>query len=272
MNTVMVWILLAIAVILYIYCIMPRIIRRPDYTEFKKSNFAHRGFHNKEVKRPENSMKAFEMAVELGYGIELDVQLTKDNQVVVFHDFDLKRICGEDKQVSDLTYEELRAYTLLDSEEGIPLFSDVLKMVDGRIPLLVELKCKNAKDRIAPEADRILSGYKGTYYIESFHPIALRWYRYNRPDIIRGQLAECYGPQKKVSKSIIFFLQQHLMFNVVCRPDFISYNWRHQKEFSLNICKYVFGSPLAAWTVRSKEQLEKSVNKFDSIIFENFYM
>lgn len=268
----MMGIVILIVVTLYLYLIMPRVFHRPDCSELKGTNFAHRGIHNNAAKLPENSIKAFRRAVELGYGIELDVQVTKDNQVVVFHDFDLKRMCGVKKKVCELTYEELLQYNLLDSKEKIPLFSEVLKMVNGKVPLLIELKCKNVKDPIAPETDKILSGYQGTFYIQSFHPMPLRWYRCNRPDIIRGQLAECYGMQKEIPITIVYFLQQHLLFNVVCRPDFISYNWKHQKEWSLNICKYLFKSTLAAWTVRSKEQLEKSRRKFDVIIFEDFYM
>lgn len=262
----------AITIILYILCIMPRLFHRPDYTQFRTEKFAHRGFHNKELKRPENSISAIKMAVELGYGIEMDVQLTKDNQVVVFHDYDLKRVCGIDKKVSDCTYEELRTYKLMDSDERIPLLKDVLNVVDGKVPLLVELKCKNAKDNIAEEVDKFLNIYHGCYYIESFHPIALRWYKKNRPGIIRGQLAECYDFQEKVEHNIIFFLQQHLLFNFLCRPDFISYNWRHKKELSLNICRSIFGAPTAAWTVRSKEELKKCESSFDVMIFENFYM
>lgn len=259
-------------ILLYLYCIMPRTSKKAEYERFKEIRFAHRGLHNKKVKRPENSMPAFMMAVEHGYGIELDIQLTKDGQVVVFHDFDLKRVCGVDKKVHELTYEELKTYHLLDSKEGIPLFSDVLRQVDGKVPLLIELKCRNEKDRIAPEADKILSGYKGEYYIQSFHPIVLRWYKNNRPDIIRGQLADCYKRQKKSHEQLAFLLQQHLIFNFLCRPDFISYNWKHQKEFSLNVCKYLFKTPLAAWTIRSKEDFEKCKDRFEVFIFENFYI
>lgn len=265
-------IVILIIFILYLYLIMPRVLHRPNCNELKGTNFAHRGIHNNAGKLPENSIKAFQRAVELGYGIELDVQVTKDNQVVVFHDFDLQRMCGVKKKVCEMTYEELLQYNLLNTKEKIPLFSEVLKLVNGKVSLLIELKCKDVKDPIAPETDKILSGYPGTFYIQSFHPIPLRWYRYNRPDVIRGQLAECYGMQKEISTAIVYFFQQHLLFNAVCRPDFISYNWKHQKECSLNICKYLFKSPLAAWTVRSKEQLKKSKKKFDIIIFENFYI
>lgn len=262
--------IIGILILVYLYCIMPRMFHRPDYTELKKSVFAHRGFHDKEKGIPENSMTAFREAIKYGYGIETDIQLTKDKKVVVFHDFNLKRVCGVDKKVSDMTYAELRELTLFDSNEHIPLFSEFLKMVNGKVPLLIELKCKGSSDKIAPLADRVLRGYKGVYYIQSFHPLALKWYKENRSEIIRGQLADCYKLQKRPSKNLAFFLQQHLIFNIVCRPDFISYNYKHHKEISLNICKYVFGCPLAAWTVRSEEKLKKVKKKFDVIIFEYF--
>lgn len=257
---------------LYLYCIMPRTYKKTEYRAFRKRSFAHRGFHNKKVKRPENSIPAFMMAVEHGYGIELDVQLTKDNQVVVFHDFNLKRICGVEKKVYELNYDELKKYHLLDSEEHMPLLSEVLQKIDGKVPLLIELKCRNKRDHIAPAVAKLLAGYKGEYYIQSFHPLALRWYKKNQPQVMRGQLAECYERPEKIHEQFVAFLQQHLIFNFVCRPDFISYNWKHQKEVSLNVCKYMFRSPIAAWTVHSKEELKKSQARFDVIIFENFYM
>ncbi|WP_092478923.1 glycerophosphodiester phosphodiesterase family protein [[Clostridium] polysaccharolyticum] len=261
-----------VLIVFYLYCIVPRIIHRPDYSKLKGCRFAHRGLHNKKVVVPENSMPAFERAVELGYGIELDIQLTRDNKVVVFHDFDLRRMCGVDKRVCDLTFKELQKYLLLDSEQTIPLFSDVLKLVNGKVPLLVELKSKSWKDLIAPYANDILKEYKGEYFIQCFHPLTLRWYKKHRPDVIRGQLAESYHRQKTIIREIGSFLQQHLIFNFVCRPDFVSYNWRHQKELSLNVCHKVFHCPTAAWTVRSKEQKAKAEKRFDVIIFENFYI
>lgn len=268
----MIVLIIILVLIMYLYLIMPRVFHRPDYSKFKTCNFAHRGIHNNKGNIPENSKKAFQRAIELGYGIELDVQLTKDNKVVVFHDFNLERMCGVKKEICELTFEELQQYSLLNTNQKIPLFSDVLHEVQGKVPLLVELKCRNMKDQVAPKTDSILSDYQGVYYIQSFHPIALMWYRKNRPNIIRGQLAEIYELQKELHSNLVYFLQQHLIFNVLCRPDFISYNWKDQKEWSLNLCKYLFKSPIAAWTVRSKKELEKCKNKFNVIIFEKFYL
>ena len=119
--------------VLYLLAIMPRILRRPDTSLFKKVYFAHRGLHDNEGEAPENSMAAFQKAVEAGLGMELDVQVTKDGIPVVFHDFKLERICGVEGKVVEHTYEELQAYTLCQSKERIPRLSDLLQMVDGQI-------------------------------------------------------------------------------------------------------------------------------------------
>ena len=108
---------------------------------FIRRNYAHRGLHTKDQSIPENSLRAFGLAVENGYGMELDVQLSKDGQVVVFHDDTLNRICGVDKRVDEMTYEELKKLSLAGSiNDHIPLFSEVLAMVNGDTPLIVELK------------------------------------------------------------------------------------------------------------------------------------
>ena len=100
---VLIWIV-TILLILYLLAIMPRVTPRPMY-EFKNWYYAHRGFHDNKTDAPENSLKAMKLAVEHGYGIELDVQLTKDEKVVVFHDATLKRVCGVDAKVNSMTYE-----------------------------------------------------------------------------------------------------------------------------------------------------------------------
>ena len=125
---------------LYFYCIMPRLSRKKEAQAFLHHLFAHRGLFAKDQSIPENSMAAFSNAVAHGYGIELDIQLTKDKQLVVFHDHTLTRMCGIDLPVCEMTYEELRKYTLLDTDERIPLFKDVLDLVNGKVPLLVEIK------------------------------------------------------------------------------------------------------------------------------------
>ena len=100
--------------------------------------YAHRGLHNQDA--PENTLAAFIAAVDAGYGMELDVQLTADGKLVVFHDNTLERLCGVAQDIRDTEWEALKEYRILGSDQGIPLFTDVLKTVDGRTPLLIEVK------------------------------------------------------------------------------------------------------------------------------------
>lgn len=255
------------AAAVYLYAVMPNLRCRAG--RMKGALYAHRGLHNRAAGVPENTMTAFRKAVEAGFGIELDIQLTRDEQVVVFHDMNLKRVCGAAGYVSDYTYEELQQFRIFDTEERIPLFADVLKLVDGRVPLLVELKYKNFSNRVCERADELLSQYDGEYVIESFHPWALMWYRRHRPEILRGQLSMNFQRQEG-NYSPEQFLMRHLLMNFFGRPDFIAYDLRDCRAVSKNICRKVFGCPSAAWTVRSQEQLERIRPYYDAFIFEGF--
>ena len=133
-------------------------------------NFAHRGFSGL---YPENTMIAFQKAVECEGcdGIELDVQLTRDRIPVVFHDETLERVCGVKGKVRDYTLEELSHFSLYTSGEHIPTFEDVLKLVDGKVPLIIEMKVEYFDLRVCRAADQLLQKYKGVYCIESFNPL-----------------------------------------------------------------------------------------------------
>ena len=183
-------IVITVLMILYLLAIMPRLGNRKARLDFLGVYYAHRGLHNNESKAPENSLAAFKKAVEAGYGIEMDVQLTKDKVPVVFHDFTLKRICGKEGKVCDYTFQELKEFKLCGSEERIPAFEQVLKLVGGKVPLIVELKVEWTDISVCPLADEMLRNYKGLYCIESFNPLALFWYRRHHSDVVRGQLSD----------------------------------------------------------------------------------
>ena len=138
----MLLLVLLLLLLLYLGAIMPRTFHRKDFSVFKNPYFAHRGLHGGSGtdKVPENSLPAFLRAVEQGYGIELDVQLSKDRIPVVFHDFTLKRVCGIAQKVCELTCEELKSLRLAHSNESIPTLEEVLNTVKGRVPLLIEFK------------------------------------------------------------------------------------------------------------------------------------
>ena len=237
---------------LYVFLMHPR-IRRADSSPFLGTFFAHRGLHDNNHQIPENSLAAFQRAVDAGYGIELDVQLSADRTPVVFHDATLGRMCGIDRRVNELTFAELRQLSLVNTKEHIPSFQEALALVNGKVPLLVELKMEHLDFDIPREADALLSEYSGDYCIESFHPAALYWYRKNRPQIFRGQL------------STNFNIENHSL-----RPDFISYNLLFQRDISLKLAHGLFHAPCAAWVLRSEKELEQCQKQFCMYIFENF--
>ena len=256
-----------ILVILYNFLIMPRFTPRPMY-EFKGWLYAHRGFHDNNSDAPENSAKAMKLAVEKGYGIELDVQLTKDEKVVVFHDATLKRVCGVDAPVNSMTYEELQQLRLLDSDEKIPLFSEVLKIIDGKVPLIMEVKMVNTKTRVCELANKELETYKGIYCMESFHPFAVQWYKKNRPDVVRGQLSANFKKEGQ-KEGFQEWLVHMLLTNVLARPDFVAYSHKSANNISRRLTRR-YGATAVAWTIRSQAELDKNRKKFDLFIFEGF--
>lgn len=257
-----------VLVILYLLAVMPRVTPRIMH-EFKGWHYAHRGLHDNTSDAPENSEKAMLLAVENGYGIELDVQLTKDEKVVVFHDATLKRICGVDAKVNSMTYEELQKLTLLDSKEKIPLFSEVLKIIDGKVPLIMEIKMVDTRTRICELADKELEKYQGVYCMESFHPFAVRWYRKNRPDVVRGQLSANFKKEGQ-KEGIQEWMVHQLLVNMLGRPDFVAYSHKSAGNLSRRLTRRM-GAVAVAWTIRSQQELDLNREKFDLFIFEGFY-
>ena len=259
----------AVLAVLYMLAIMPRIFNRPDTTLFKKRYFAHRGLHDNASDAPENSMAAFRRAVEAGLGMELDVQVTKDGVPVVFHDFKLERICGAPGKIADSTYEELQAYTLCDSKERIPRFSELLEMVDGQVPLIVEIKAETANVSCCGIIDSLLRAYRGPYCIESFNPMVLWWFRRNHGDVVRGQLSSNFRREGEYW-NILYFAMTHLLFNFLTKPDFIAYNHKFSEEPGRRICRRLYRHPAAAWTIRSQQDLEALKGEYDVFIFDSF--
>lgn len=262
-------IVLLLIVALYLFAIMPRVSKKEEAAKLCKGNFAHRGLHDNKSEAPENSMLSFKRAVESGYGIEFDVQLTKDEKVVVFHDETLLRVCKQEGNVRDYTYEELQKFSLCESEEKIPLLKDVLNVVDGKVPLIVEVKIHENVDKVCSKVNEILSTYKGVYVVESFHPFAVGWYKKNRPDVIRGQLSSNIAKdQGKWTPS--YCMVRHLLMNFIARPDFIAYCHKYANATSLNLACKMFGAAPVTWTIKSQEELNASKRVFNAYIFEGF--
>lgn len=240
--------------------------KRRDTSYFEHKMYAHRGLHDETV--PENSLLAFTLAREAGFGVELDVQMTKDKKLVVFHDGNLKRMCGVDAYVRDFTYEELSKFRLKETDEQIPLFKDVLNVL-GTTDLICEIKGDNGVKNyeLCQMTYDMLMTYKGKFVIESFSPYLVQWFRKNHPEIIRGQLSENFMRSKDMP-FVQKFTMAHLMVNVLSRPDFIAYNHLDDKTFGYQICKHLYHPFLVAWTAKGPEEIERAWERFDAVIFE----
>lgn len=266
-----IWICLGIIVtltVVYLFLISPRLFRKPDRSHLYGVHYAHRGLFDNKSEAPENSLPAFRKAVENGYGIEMDVQLSKDGIPVVFHDATLKRMCGVEGNVWDYTLEELQKMTLADSVATIPTFAKVLEQIDGRVPLIIEYKMDRADTRVCELGNELLKKYTGPYCIESFHPYAVRWYRKHRPDVVRGQLSTEFWRQSKYKGKPLYIFLGYLMMNFLGRPDFIAYEHKYVGNVSRRICKWL-GALSVTWTIKSKEDYRKVEKEFDLFIFDS---
>jgi len=265
-TLIVILIAILLVVAIYLFMICPRVIGKPDRTLFFGVHYAHRGLFDNEAQAPENSLNAIREAIKAGYGIEFDVQLSKDDVPVVFHDADLKRMCGVDGKVWDYTLEELQKMKLANSDQTIPTLAQVLEEVDGKVPLIVEYKMDRVDTKVCELGNKLLAVYEGIYCIESFHPFAVKWYRQNRPDILRGQLSENFIRDGK--KEFTMFLMTYLLTNFMTRPDFIAYRHKDADNISRRICKGL-GALSVAWTIRSQAEYEKSKKHFDLFIFDS---
>lgn len=258
----------ALLVLLYLFCLKGRAYH-PKLRLLRKWNYAHRGLHGEGT--PENSLKAFRRAVENNYGAELDIHLLKDGSLAVFHDSTLKRMTGAEGKVADLTADELGNYRLLDTEETIPLFSQVLEVFAGKTPLIVELKTDGDNAAaLCQVACRMLDEYQGLYCLESFDPRCIHWLKKNRPDLVRGQLSENWFRSKSKMPWFVKLLMTFHISNLYTRPDFIAYRFADRKTFGTEICRKLWKIQGVSWTLRTKQDFDTAVAEGWIPIFENF--
>lgn len=232
----------------YLFLIMPN-VSNPADSDALRNSYAHRGLWNGQA--PENSMAAFANAVQKGYGIELDVQLSKDKKIMVFYDDSLKRMCGVDRRVSDLTCAELKTLRLKGSDQTIPMLAEVLTMVGGRVPLMIEIKGSDAQTPLCVRLTRMLDSYRGAFSIVSFNPRILSWFKNYRPCYARGQIVTKVKKHKQKGSRIANFFLTHMLLNVLSRPDFISVRKDLRRRPSVLLMTRVLRLTCFAWTVRS---------------------
>ena len=260
--------LLALGFMLYLLALQGR-QRHSGWEKLENARYAHRGLHGNGV--AENSMTAFRLAVEKGYGIELDVHRLSDGTLAVIHDGTLLRTTGCEGRVEDLTAAELASYRLEGTEDTIPAFRQVLELVAGKVPLIVELKV--AEHNYAALTDAVcemLAGYSGPYCVESFDPRCIHHLRKNHPQVIRGQLAENFFR----SKAQITWQQKLCMTcqlaNFLTQPDFVAYRFAHRKRLGVFLAKHFWGLHTVGWTIKTREDLTQAEKEKWIPIFEGF--
>ena len=256
--------LLLLCVLLYLVVLI-----RPRAGKPKKKtllcDYAHRGLHGNGI--PENSLAAFSLACEKGYGIELDVQLSKDGVVMVFHDATLNRMTDVEKNLSALSAKELQKLSLAKTAETIPTFAEVLSLVNGRVPLLIELKGENFDTSLCQKTAELLASYQGDFCIESFNPLLIRDMKKCLPDAFYGILYTNVCREKK-KKSILNIALTMMATNILARPDFIAYDQRERNSLPVKITTGLYRAPKFVWTVRTEDSLETAHRHGECAIFE----
>ncbi len=264
------WLYITLGVLAFLFLIYLLVLVLPRGKKPKMQtilcSYAHRGLHDKEV--PENSLSAFARAVEAGYGIELDVQLSKDGVVMVFHDDTLTRVCEVEKRVCECTYEELLSYRLLGTQEKIPTFAEVLALVDGKVPLLVELKGESTNTSLCAPVAELLQEYKGPYCIESFNPILLGAMRKRLSDAYYGLLYTNACREKK-RYTVVNILVTLMALNIVAKPNFIAYNKKQRHSPLVWFTTFVCRCPRFVWTVKGRKEYDDALLYGECPIFES---
>lgn len=215
---------------------------------FNQQKIAHRGFHDEKI--PENSLASFRNAIENGYPIELDLHIIKDGTVIVFHDDDLNRMASINKKVKDLTVIDLSTIYLKETKEKIPTFQQVLELVNGQVPLIIELKYDVKKNKIDRAVAKLLDQYPGDYFIKSFWPFSVLWWKNHRPTVKRGLLIS-YKNQKKLQ----IYLLEHLIW--LLKPDFISCEVGFYERIFFKKMKKK-NIPILFWTIYNKDEYDRA--------------
>ena len=244
-------------------------VGHPKLELLRSYRYAHRGFHDK-PQVPENSLAAFKRAVEHGFGAELDIHLTKDSKLVVFHDSTLVRCTGAEGILEDKTLAELRELRLEGTDELIPTFDEVLDIFESATPLIIELKTYAGNhEALAKAAVERLDSYKGDYCIESFDPRAIGDIRKLRPDIVRGQLSTNFREDPDEAPKGTAGLLTDLKLDFISKPDFVAYNfkYRDQPAFVKAVARGIQG---VAWTIKTREDLKAAEALGYIPIFEQF--
>jgi glycerophosphoryl diester phosphodiesterase len=225
---------------------------------------AHRGLHDEEY--PENSLPAFVAAANSGFALELDLHMSSDGRLVVFHDADLKRMTGQEGFVADVQAAALTQLRLSGTEYVIPLFEEVLELVEGKAPILAEIKAGSSMTRVGPVLRTLIAGYGGPVAVQSFDPRVLLWLKKHAPHVVRGQISGSFeGEQLFPAQE---FLLRSMLLNVLSRPDFLAFDLRAMPSASVSAWRIILDAPLLLWTIRTPEELVEARKYGANVIFE----
>ncbi len=255
---------LVLLLALYLLVLVRPRARRTDNAALL-CDYAHRGLHGGGI--PENSMAAFRRACEAGYGIELDVHLSRDGEVVVFHDETLVRMTGCDRRLDELTLAELKSLSLSGTDQTIPTLAEVLSLVAGRVPILVELKGESLSTALCERVAQQMRAYGGDYCFESFNPLLVRKIRRCLPQAFCGQLYTNVCRDKKKYTPLYLALTA-MALNCLARPDFIAYDQRERDSLPVRITTRWYRATRFVWTVRTEDERETVDALGEHAIFE----
>ena len=260
--------LIPIIVALFFFLTHPS-LNRAKCRRWRGERFAHRGLHDGNQVVVENTLQAFAAARDAGFGMELDIQFSKDMEVVVFHDESLSRLTGIDQNVRDLTLDELRSLPLAGRDDArIPTFRELLDTVGGRTPLLIELKSGRDNARLCEAMMECLRDYPGEYIVESFNPLIVAWFRFHAPGVVRGQLVCPVKGYGAAVNAVVSWILAGLLYNWIARPDFIAYDVSDPRFHAPRLQRALYRTPMAAWTVRDPDTAARVHARGEITIFE----
>ena len=226
---------------------------------------AHRGLFNE--KYPENSLAAFKNAVKNKLPIEFDVSCLADGTPVIFHDQKLARMTGKDGFISMLTIDDLSKLYLAGTKEKIPTLKEALSVIDGKVPILIEIKNYGKVGLMEKQVWKVLQGYSGEYMIESFNPFTLEWFKKNAPNVKRGQLASFFK-DREITGIKRFALKRMLLNKRVSEPNFVVYDIEDMPNRYVK--KYFGVLPVLAFVINSEEDEKKAKDITNNIIFDSY--
>lgn len=215
---------------------------------------AHRGVQNNQYL--ENTLGSFKQAMIRDYVIELDIHLLKDNTVIVYHDDNLKRLTGIDRQIKDCTYDEIKEIKNIH----IPSLKEVLNLVQGKVPILIEYKYDTQVGHLEKESTKLLDNYKGDFAVQSFNPLTVLWFKLNRPNYVRGQLVSNIFP----NNFLINYVLRRMFTNVITSPDYIGVNLEMLNDE--NIQKLRSKYLILGYVIHSKKEILLYKDKADNFI------